>query len=255
MAEIKKIFISYAHEDESFKDALVKHLSGISRNGLVQIWTDTTIQPGQEWDQEIRSALHAADIILFLVSADFMASNYIHNIEIAQAIERHNSGRVVIVPVIIRPCDFRSLPLKKFQALPKNSIAVTKWSDQDEAYLNIVQGIKMLITAEQSQQSNTVLTSQETPPEEQSFSISTDMIDQIRNNIAQNKTEVALTTILQLLTNENADSRNACIVLQSRFKELQKKDRLGLMAYDEYARSVSGINIALLEILDAITEA
>lgn len=245
---IKNIFISYAHEDELFKDKLVKHLSGLTRNGQINLWTDTVIIPGQEWDNEIKNALQQADIILFLVSADFMASNYIHTIEIENAIAKHNSGEIIIVPVIIRSCDFRSLPLKKFQALPKGNVPITKWSDEDEAYLNIVEGIKLILNPPKVSVTTPIVNMESSV----NNTISPEISKQIRNFIATNKTELAINILMKVIPENNADATNTCIVLHAKFNELSKKNRLGIISYDEYARSVSGVNISLLELLDSL---
>ncbi len=141
-----KIFISYAHEDEEYKDQLVKQLSGLLRNGWIEEWNDRKIAPGQEWDDSIKNALVDAEVILFLVSADFMASDYIHDEEIKQALQRNKNGQLTIVPVIIRSCDFSSLSLSKFQALPTNATPIRSWDNRDAAWLNVVEGIKKLIT-------------------------------------------------------------------------------------------------------------
>lgn len=141
------LFISYAHEDVQHKDEFIKHLSGLQRSGLLQSWDDRQITVGQEWDKAIKRALEQAKIVVFLVSADFMASDYIHDVEIKNAIERYKLGAQKIVPVLIRPCDFTSLEaLSHFQFLPTEARAVTSWDNIDEAWLNIIQGIKKLIT-------------------------------------------------------------------------------------------------------------
>lgn len=86
-----------------------------------------------------------SQIILFLVSSSFMASNYIHDVEISEAIKRHEKGEVKIVPIIIRPCDYQSLPLSKYQGLPKDFNPISKWDDRDDAWLDVVNGIKKLL--------------------------------------------------------------------------------------------------------------
>ncbi len=140
-----KIFISYAHKDEIYKDGLIEHLAGLSRNGLIDQWNDREIKPGHRWDDAIKKNLDTSDIVLFLISSSFIASDYIHDIEIQKAIKRHNEGRIIIIPIILRPCDFTSLPIDKFQALPKNAYPISKWDDQDEAFLNVIEGLKVVI--------------------------------------------------------------------------------------------------------------
>jgi hypothetical protein len=140
-----KLFISYAHDDETYKDELIKHLSGLKRNGVIEEWNDRYIIPGQEWDAEIKQKLNNSHIVIFLISSDFMASNYINDVEIKNTMDRHNNNEIIIIPVIIRHCDFKSLGLNKFQALPKDANPVKSWIDQDEAWVNVIEGIKSTI--------------------------------------------------------------------------------------------------------------
>lgn len=157
-----KIFISYAHEDEDYKDKLVKHLSGLRNNGYISEWTDREILPGQLWDRQIKKNLEEADIVLFLVSSDFMASGYIHDKEIAKAMGRHERGEGVrIIPFVLRPCDLQSLKLSVFHALPKNAKPVSKWENQDEAFLDAVNQLKRLIQEKPAAQANSIATTPE----------------------------------------------------------------------------------------------
>lgn len=141
----KTIFISYAREDEKYKIELEKHLSGLKNNGFIETWSDRSILPGQEWDKEIKKQIDEADIILFLISADFMNSDYINDVEIKKAILRYQNSEVIIIPVIIRPCDLQSLEINMHSALPKDAKPVTDWRNKDKAFLSIVQGIKKII--------------------------------------------------------------------------------------------------------------
>lgn len=140
-----KLFISYAHEDKQHKDELIKHLSALQRNGLVESWDDQQITVGQEWDKEIKKALAQAEIVIFLVSADFGYSDYIHDVEIKSALKRYEAGEQIIIPILVRAYDFDSLELNRFQALPSNLEPVTSWDNQDEAWLNVTEGIKQKI--------------------------------------------------------------------------------------------------------------
>lgn len=142
-----KLFISYAHADEKYKDELKKHLSGLKRNGIIKEWNDRYILPGKKWDDEIKRNLEESQIVLFLISSDFMSSDYINDVEIAKTLNRYEKGEVVIIPIIIRSCDFSSLSLSDFQALPKDAKAVKKWKDKDEAWLSVINGIKEVIAS------------------------------------------------------------------------------------------------------------
>jgi hypothetical protein len=140
-----KIFIAYSRKDEVFCQDLNNHLSSLRNIGLVKDWHDREIIPGTNWENEIDIYLNTADIILLLVSADFIASKYCYGIEMKQAIQRYEEGKAQVVPVILRPTDWEKTPLNKFQALPSNAKPVTLWHDRDEAFLSIVQGISKII--------------------------------------------------------------------------------------------------------------
>ncbi len=136
------LFFSYAHEDEILRDELAKHLSILRRQHIISNWYDRDITAGSEWANEIDSHLNQADIILLLISADFMASDYCYDVEMSRAMERHEQREAVVIPVILRKTKWQNAPFSKLQALPKNGKPVTGWADQDEAFLNIAEGIQ-----------------------------------------------------------------------------------------------------------------
>lgn len=139
------VFFSYAHEDEALRDKLATHLKSMEREGLITGWSDRQISPGSERDTAIQQQLATAEIILLLISADFIASDYCYDIEIQNAIQRHETGSARVIPIILRSCDWQSLPFGKLQPLPTNGKPISKWSDQDEAFLNVAQGIRATI--------------------------------------------------------------------------------------------------------------
>ena len=139
------IFYSYSHKDEHLKESLETHLAIMQRQGLIEEWNDRKILPGAEWEQTIDSKLEEADIILLLVSPDFIASEYCYGKELSQALDRHEQRRAKVVPVIIRPVDWYNAPFAKLQALPKDGKPVTLWSDTDEAWLSVTKGLRKII--------------------------------------------------------------------------------------------------------------
>lgn len=143
---MKKIFVSYSHTDEKYKDQLLKHLAPLKHQLGFDIWDDGKLIPGQSWNTEIKSKLNNADIILLLVSSDAIASDYITNHEISIALERHDRCETIVIPVILRPCNWQILKIAENQALPKNAKPISKWSNRDDAYLNIVTGISNVIS-------------------------------------------------------------------------------------------------------------
>jgi hypothetical protein len=140
-----RIFISYAHEDEDLKNELDKHLKVLKRSAKVEVWSDRQIVAGQEWDDSIMVELHRANIILLLISVDFNASDFIWDKELAVAMDRHKEGTARVVPVILRKCDWQSLPYAALQALPKNATPITEYPDRDAAYTEVARGVEQLV--------------------------------------------------------------------------------------------------------------
>jgi len=140
-----QLFYSYSHKDESLRDQLKSHLSALTREGLISGWHDRMITAGTEWQGEIDENLQHARIILLLVSASFLDSDYCNDVELRFAMERHDKGEARVIPVILKPCDWQHTVFAKLQALPKDGKAITKWSNRDEAWLNVVEGIRKVL--------------------------------------------------------------------------------------------------------------
>jgi hypothetical protein len=144
-----EVFYSYAHKDEILREELEKQLSLLQWQGIITGWHDRRIGAGQEWADEIDTHLNTARIILLLISPDFMASKYCYGIEVKRAMERHEQGEALVIPVILRPVYWKSAPFGKLQALPTDAIPVTssKWHDLDEAFFNVAEGIRKTVEA------------------------------------------------------------------------------------------------------------
>jgi TIR domain len=142
-----KIFFCYAHEDELYLMQLKTHLRALQRQGLIDIWHDRDISAGSEWAQEIDKQLNTANIILLLVSADFMNSDYCYSIEMKRAMERHERGEARVIPVILRPVYWHKAPFGKLQALPTNAqpIVSSSWHNWDEAFFDVAEGIRNVV--------------------------------------------------------------------------------------------------------------
>jgi hypothetical protein len=139
-----KLFYSYAHKDEELRDELETHLNLLQRQGVISVWHDRKIEIGTEWKDAIDDNLKAADIILLLISADFLASNYCFDIEMRCAMERHESKSAVVIPISLRPCDTIDADFMKLQGLPKDFKPVTKWTHRDDAFTDIAKGIRVV---------------------------------------------------------------------------------------------------------------
>lgn len=142
-----EVFCCYAHEDALHLDNLKNHLTLLRRQGLITIWSDTDISPGSNWEQEIEKHLNTANIILLLVSSDFMASEYCYSKEMFRSIERHDRGEAIVIPIILRPVYWQGAPFAKLQALPTGAkpIISSIWHNLDEAFVDVVNGISAAI--------------------------------------------------------------------------------------------------------------
>ena len=125
---------------------LQKHLAALKHQGLIETWHDRRIRAGDEFDNVIDRQLNEAQVILLLVSADFIASRYCYEIEMARALERHRAGEARVIPVILRPCDWKETPFGKLMAAPKDGKPIKAWPDIDEAFLDVVQRIKEVLS-------------------------------------------------------------------------------------------------------------
>jgi tetratricopeptide (TPR) repeat protein len=140
-----QLFYSYSHKDEKLRDRLEVHLSALKREGLISGWHDRKIGAGTEWKDAIDDNLKAASIILLLVSADFLASDYCYDVELKYAMDRHQKSQARVIPVILQPCDWNTSIFAKLQALPTNGKAVTKWQNRNDAFVNIASGIRNIL--------------------------------------------------------------------------------------------------------------
>ena len=139
-----KVFVSYAHEDEPYLKALDKHLAALKRSERIELWSDSALHAGEEWDQSIKQSLSQADIVLLLISADFMASQYIWDHELQLAMDRHEARESSVVPLFIRPCDWRDAPFGKLQGLPRDANPVGD-PNNDSAWTQVAQEIRRLV--------------------------------------------------------------------------------------------------------------
>ncbi|WEN40561.1 hypothetical protein CKCBHOJB_00088 [Thauera sp. GDN1] len=139
------LFYSYAHEDEPLRDELDGHLALLRRKGVIRPWHDRGIVPGQKWGEEIDTRLGTADLILLLVSKDFLDSDYIWSKELTTAMRRAERGEASVVPVLLRAVDIEDAPFAHLQGLPTDLRPVTSWPNRDEAWTDVAKGIRRTV--------------------------------------------------------------------------------------------------------------
>src|SRR5260221_5444681 len=142
-----EIFCCYARKDQLHLNDVKTHLITLQRQGQITIWADTDIDAGMEWEREIDKHLDTAQIILLLVSSDFIASEYCYGKEMTRAMERHKAGEAQIVPIILRPVLWKHAPFGILQVLPTDARPVigSTWHNQDEALLDVANGIQKVV--------------------------------------------------------------------------------------------------------------
>lgn len=140
-----KLFFSYSHADENYRNTLEKHLSALKHEGLIDSWHDRKIRAGDEFENVIDENLKQADVILLLISSDFIASRYCFEIEMKRALERHAEGTARVIPIILRHCDWKTMPFAKLMAAPTDGKPIKAWSDIDEAYTDVAGHIRMAL--------------------------------------------------------------------------------------------------------------
>lgn len=140
--EMIKLFFSYSHRDESLRDELEIHLAALKRQRVIQTWHDRRIGAGRDFSSEISEHLESAQIILLLISPYFIASDYCYDIEMKRALERHKSGETRVIPVILHPCDWQSLPFGNLMAVPKGGKPISNFPNQHDAFLEVTLAIR-----------------------------------------------------------------------------------------------------------------
>ncbi|WP_247487832.1 toll/interleukin-1 receptor domain-containing protein [Bradyrhizobium sp. 17] len=139
------MFFSYCHADEALRDQIEKQLSLLKRQGVVETWHDRRIEAGQDFAAEIDCHIETDDIILLLVSSDFLSSDYCYEIELKRAMERHEAGDAIVIPVILRACDWHGAPFGKLNATPPDGKPITQFPDRDQAMLEVAKAIRVAV--------------------------------------------------------------------------------------------------------------
>lgn len=139
------VFFSYSHADEALRDQLEKQLSLLKRQGIIDVWHDRRIVAGQDFTKEIDRHIETDDIILLLVSADFIDSDYCYNNEMTRAMTRHKTGDAIVIPVILRACDWHGAPFGKLNATPPDGRPITQYPDRDQAFLEVAKAVRAAV--------------------------------------------------------------------------------------------------------------
>lgn len=140
-----EVFISYSHKDKHLRGELENHLTRLKRTGVITIWHDRKIDAGQKWADQIDEHLNTAQVVLLLISSNFLASDYCYDVEASRAMERSRAGDAHVIAVILRPVDWEGTPFSELQCLPTNAKPVTSWSNRDKAFADVAMGIRKVV--------------------------------------------------------------------------------------------------------------
>ena len=138
-----RVFVSYSRTDERYRTRLAVHLAPLVRDGLIELWSDRAVAAGADWEKRILHELATADIVILLVTPNFVASGYCFERELPEALRRHAEDGVRILPVHVKSVDLVNLPFGKFQGLPTELRPITAWRDADEAWLQVARGVRV----------------------------------------------------------------------------------------------------------------
>lgn len=139
------LFMSYSHKDEALRNELETHLAMLRREGIISSWHDRRILAGSDVHHAIDEKLESAQVVLLLVSANFLASDYCFEKEMKRALEKHEEGTAVVIPVILHPCDWHSAPFGRLRATPTDGKPISMFANQHEALAIVAKDVKQAV--------------------------------------------------------------------------------------------------------------
>ncbi|MEM9885389.1 MAG: TIR domain-containing protein [Bacteroidota bacterium] len=251
-----QVFISYAHKDEDFKDQLNRRLKYFERNEIIKVWDDRDILPGQDWHGEISEALENADIALFLISPDFIYSDYIDSNEVKRAMELHDEKSLVLIPLMIRPSNLSRTVLGRFQAIPKGAKPITSWDDTDSAWLNVENQLEKTFTAiregtfglKRKQAAGNGASNNSSGAGDGNNNTKVDL-DAIQALVGSAKLEEAIQKMMEVTAGKYSDMHNQLIMQSSRLSQLKRNETMGMIGFSEAGMVRAQITNATLSIL------
>lgn len=241
-------------KDMSFLEELMAHMSPLVQEGLCEIFTDKQLEPGQQWDVQIMKALEQADVVLFLISSDFIDSDYIYQKEVQQALKRYRYGKSIIIPVIVRSADWQSLPINRFATLPKDGLPIASQPDRDLAWRKgVVQPLsdlfhKLLDGRIALTQSEALESARSIPSASAPVFYPEELDKELRRLMHEDHLEEAFDKLIQHLKGTRDEALKDVVLLWSRYNTLKRNS----ISSDDYGVAVVQVQHSLLKILDRL---
>ncbi len=142
-----KVFVAYSHLDARFRHELEDQLTLLAKKGHLEWWSEQQLIPGEEVVAALADKIQEADLILLLVSIHFLSDDFCWSQQLEKAIERHDNGEAVVIPVFVRPCAWEGTPIEKLQGVPPKGKAISSWSDKHEGWTQAARGIQKALAA------------------------------------------------------------------------------------------------------------
>ena len=140
-----KAFISYSHQDKEYMKEFKKHLNSLTRKSTIVAWHDKKLVAGDELDAEIKKHLLESDLVIFLVSVDFLTSFNCYEVELKTSLDRAKNGACRIISVIVRPCGWKDTPLKDYVIATEDAKSISEYGDKDAAWQEVVESIEKCV--------------------------------------------------------------------------------------------------------------
>src|SRR5215212_8522796 len=140
-----EIFVSYSYDDEPFLQRLLAQLNGLIRAEIITVWHGEHIPAGEKWKKEIDKHLNTAQLVLLLVSENFIGSDYCYEVEFKRAMERCEQGEARVIAIILAPCPWRDTPLAELKVLPKSGKPITEWPDSQKVWESVTAEIRQQV--------------------------------------------------------------------------------------------------------------
>lgn len=147
-----RIFISYAHKNEAFKDEFREMVAPLEKSGKWKVWDDRWLLPGDNWNKEILRHLEEAHVAVLLLTPAFFASDYIYDEEMRRAVERHRRGEMLLIGVMVSDCMFEETPLRDIQIVPRDALPVERHPNRSQVWKAVADKIKETIEVSRGDQ-------------------------------------------------------------------------------------------------------
>lgn len=255
-----KIFISYSHKDEAFKDRFDIALKPLKRLGMIDLWQDRLLLAGEEFEKTILNEIDNAEVVCLLVSPHFLNSDYCFSKEMETALQKRRQDGCYVVPVLLSYTPlWQKFEIGKLNALPKDGKPVDTWSNVDEAWLNVVTKISELVDHIQKNPNRMWLKPTDAPNNpvantQQKENAAQSPFAPIRKKVQFGKIREAIAELLELTEEKHSSEYKTALILSGRWFNLQQKIDGGTITESNAEVEVNKISAAILNLISTLED-